>query len=140
MNSTPLDLLPPETLGSVSAELPPQENAFDLLVRDHVMQLLLALALVVNLALFGYLALRFQVLPDNLPLHFDVAGLPDRIDAKSNIFALPIIGLVVLVINTLFGVLVHRNQRAATLLLAVSALLVQILMWFAVVNIIGGLI
>ena len=141
MNSTPIDLLPPETLGSVSTELPPQEpSAFELLLHDHVLQILLGLALVVNLALFGYLVVRFDALPDNLPLHFDVAGLPDRIDAKSGIFGLPIIGLIVLAINAMFGVLTHRQQRAAALLLAVSTLLIQILMWFAVINIIGGLV
>ena len=113
---------------------------FTLLLRDHVLQILLALALVVNLALFAYLALRFELLPDNLPLHFDVSGLPDRIDAKSGIFGLPIIGLVVFVLNTVFGAIVHRHQRAATLLLAVSALLVQVLMWVAAINIIGGLV
>ena len=113
---------------------------FALLWRDHALQILIALALVVNLALFGYLAIRFESLPDNLPLHFDVSGLPDRIDVKSGIFGLPIIGLVVFILNTGLGTITHRLQRAATLLLAVSALLVQILLWFAAINIIGGLV
>ena len=141
MSSAPVDLLPPETLGSTSPELPsPAASAFDLLLHDHVLQLLLAAALAVNLAMFGYLAVRFDALPDNLPLHFDVSGLPDRIEAKTSIFGLAIIGLIVFVVNTALGVLAHRQQRAAALLLAVSALLIQILMWFAVINIIGGLV
>jgi len=140
MIPTPINLPPPEQLVA-SGTLPAQrESVFTLLLRDHVLQILLALALVVNLALFAYLALRFELLPDNLPLHFDVSGLPDRIDAKSGIFGLPIIGLVVFVLNTVFGAIVHRHQRAATLLLAVSALLVQVLMWVAAINIIGGLV
>ena len=113
---------------------------FALLLRDHALQILIALALVVNLALLGYLAIRFESLADNLPLHFDVSGLPDRIDAKSGIFGLPIIGLVVFVLNTALGMVVHRHQRAATLLLAASALVVQILMWLAAINISGGLV
>ena len=125
MTSTPIDLLPPETLEPVSADLTPREpSAFDLLLGDHVLQVLLVLALIVDLALFGYLAIRFSALPDNVPLHFDVSGLPDRIDAKAGIFGLPIIGLIVFAINVVFGVLAHRHQRAATLLLAASALLV----------------
>ncbi len=140
MYPIPTDLPPPEQL-LASGTLPAQrESVFTLLLRDHVLQILLALALVVNLALFAYLALRFELLPDNLPLHFDVSGLPDRIDAKSGIFGLPIIGLVVFVLNTVFGTIVHRRQRAATLLLAVSALVVQVLMWVATINIIGGLV
>lgn len=110
-----------------------------LLWRDRALQVLHALALLANLALFGYLALRFEVLPDPLPLHFDAAGLPDRIEAKTGVFGLPIIGFTVFALNTALGILAHRHERAATMLLAASALLVQVLMWVALVNIAGGL-
>lgn len=141
LNPAPIDLLPPETLEPAEVDLTPREpSAFELLLHDHILQVLLALALLVDLALFAYLAIRFQVLPDNLPLHFDVSGLPDRIDAKTGIFGLPIIGVIVFAVNAVFGVFSHRQQRAAALLLGVSALLVQILIWFAVINIIGGLV
>jgi len=141
MSLSPIDIPPPPEQLVPRTPLPaPEESVFALLWRDHALQILIALALVVNLALFGYLAIRFESLPDNLPLHFDVSGLPDRIDVKSGIFGLPIIGLVVFILNTGLGTITHRLQRAATLLLAVSALLVQILLWFAAINIIGGLV
>ena len=136
-----VNLLPPETLGSAAPELPAEiEGAFDHLLRDRILQFLFAATLVVNLTLFGYLALRFDLLPDNLPLHFDVTGLPDRIEAKSSIFGLAIIGLIVFLVNAVLAMMAHRRQRAASLLLAVSALLIQILIWFATINIIGGLV
>jgi hypothetical protein len=136
-----VNLLPPETLGSAAPELPTEiEGVFDHLLRDRILQFLFAAALVVNLTVFGYLALRFDLLPDNLPLHFDVTGLPDRIEAKSSIFGLAIIGLIVFLVNAVLAMMAHRRQRAASLLLAVSALLIQILMWFATINIIGGLV
>jgi hypothetical protein len=141
MNPPQVNLLPPETLRSATPELPLEtEGVFDHLLQDRVLQILFFATLVVNLALFGYLAIRFDVLPDNLPLHFDVTGLPDRIEAKSGIFGLAIIGLIVFLVNTVLEVLTHRHQRAASLLLAVSALLIQILIWFATFNIIGGLV
>ncbi len=141
MNPPQVTLLPPETLASVTPDLPLEtEGAFDHLLQDRALQFLLAAALVVNLALFGYLVLRYDLLPDNLPLHFDVTGLPDRIEAKSSIFGLAIIGLIVFLVNTVLGVAAHRRQRAACLLLAASALLIQILIWFATLNIIGGLV
>ncbi len=140
MNQPPVNLPPPEQL-VISETLSAQpESVFTLLLRDHALQILVALALVANLVLFGYLAIRFEALPDNLPLHFDVSGLPDRIDVKSGIFGLPIIGLVVFVLNTVLGAFVHQHQRAATLLLATSALVVQVMMWVAAINIIGGLV
>ena len=136
-----VNLLPPETLKSVTPELPAEtKGAFDHLLQDRALQILFAATLLVNLALFGYLALRFDLLPDNLPLHFDVIGQPDRIEAKSSIFGLAIIGLIVFLVNAVMGTLTHRQQRGASLLLAVSALLIQILIWFATINIIGGLV
>jgi hypothetical protein len=64
--------------------------------------------------------------------------LPDRIEVKSGIFALPLIGLTVIGLNIAFGIFVHRHERAATMLLTTGALLVQILMWLATINILGG--
>jgi len=98
---------------------------------------LLALAFLANLALFGYLALRFASLAESLPLHFDSSGYADRIDPKSGIFALPIIGITVFFLNAGLSVLVHRRERAATILLSIGALCVQVLMWIAVINIAG---
>ncbi len=129
---------PPDAPESLAAPAPPAPSAFARLRRDRALQGLLALTLAANLALFGYLALRFAALPDPLPLHFDATGLPDRIEAKSKIFGLPMIGLVVLLLNTALGILAHRRERAATLLLAVSALLTQVLLWLATISI-GGL-
>jgi hypothetical protein len=41
-------------------------------------------------------------------------------------------------LNTALGILIHRRERAAAILLVASVLLVQVLMWFATINI-GGL-
>ncbi len=109
------------------------------LIRDPILIIFLTLTLAINFTLFAYLALRFESLPDPLPLHFDAAGLPDRIEAKTSIFGLPMIGLVVFALNFFFGILFHRRERGATLLIATGALLVQILIWFAAVNIAGGI-
>jgi uncharacterized membrane protein len=99
---------------------------------------LLGLTLAINLALFVFLVIRYNGLPDPLPLHFDVSGLPDRIESKNGILALPAIGLVVFGFNSVLGITAYRRQRAATLLLVVGALCVQMLMWLATLNIAGG--
>lgn len=97
----------------------------------------MGLALLANGALWAYLWLRFDTLPDLLPLHFDSTGLADRIEAKSNIWGIPIIGAIVLVVNAVMGIALHQRERAATLLLLTGALLVQILLWLAVNGILG---
>jgi uncharacterized membrane protein len=106
---------------------------------DRALQILLALTLLANLALLVYLVIRYEALPDPLPLHFDASGLPDRIEAKNGIFALPAIGFIVLVLNTALGILIHRHERAATRLLVAGAMLIQVLLWLAAINIAGGL-
>lgn len=145
MNSTPANILPPESPETLKPKRPVEiaaqpDGILTLLARDRTLLVLVALALVVNLALFAYLAIRFDALPDLLPLHFDVLGQPDRIEAKTSIFGLPVIGLIVFFLNAAFGALVHRPQRAAALLLAAAGLLVQVLMWSATLSIIGGLV
>ena len=110
-------------------------GAIALLLSDHALQIILVLAVIADVALFAYLLVIFDSLPDPLPLHFDVSGLPDAIDAKNGIFKLPIIGLIVLMANGAFGTIVHRHQRAASLLLAAGALVVQLLLWFAAMSI-----
>ncbi|MBI5303177.1 MAG: DUF1648 domain-containing protein [Chloroflexi bacterium] len=131
---------PPESLTSFPLiDAPITEDALTRLQSDHTLHVLLISAFVVNLVLLAYLALRFEVLPDPLPLHFDASGLPDRIEAKGGIFGLPIIGMIIFVSNAGLGVIVHRWQRAAALLLAGGASIAQILMWFAAISIVGGI-
>lgn len=125
----------------VSADFPDDEpGVLALFVRDSALQALIGLALLFDVALFAYLLLRLDGLPELLPLHFDASGFPDRIDQKTSILALPAIGLIVIALNVFIGLLAYRRERATTVLLAASALLMQVLLWFALVNIVGGLI
>jgi hypothetical protein len=140
MNTPPS--LPPEAPESLVVRREPRapsplQMALTELWHDRLYQVCLAGVLLANLGLFVYLVARFANLPDPLPLHFDATGLPDRIESKNGIFALPIIGITVWFLNTGLGILLHRRERAAALLLAIGALGVQILMWFAVINIAG---
>ena len=105
---------------------------------DRALLILFAAALALNLALAIFLFWRFDSLPDVLPLHFDASGFPDRIDSKAGIFAMPIIAFIVLVLNTALAALAHHAERAVSILLAFSALLVEALMWLGALNIVGG--
>ncbi len=132
---------PPETLASRQEKTTPHAPSWwVLLARDRATQILFVLVVVTNVTLLAYLWLRFDALPDLLPMHFDATGMADRIETKSNIFILPLIGLVVMSMNTVLGVVLHRRERAATLLLMTGAWLVQILLWVALSNIVGRLL
>jgi len=105
--------------------------------RDRWLWVILLTALVANAALFGLIAERWAGLPERLPLHFDVQGMVDRIDAKEGLLVVPTIGALTLLVNTLLGGLLHRKERLASFLLAFSALGIQWVLWMATLGILA---
>lgn len=104
--------------------------------RDQTAWVLLGAATAVNLGLFGYLSARFPNLDAQLPLHFSAQGLPDRIGTKGELFALPIIGLIILGTNLLLGLALYRRERAGSYLLWGAAAAAQALFWLATFSIV----
>jgi hypothetical protein len=102
---------------------------------DQTAWVLLGLALFINLALFAYLSARFPAMDHQLPLHFNNQGLADRIGTKMELFALPIIGLIILATNALLGLILYRWERAGSYLLWGAATVAQALFWLAVFSI-----
>ena len=105
-----------------------------------------------------FLFIRYDTMPDALPLHFDTNGFPDRIEPKFifamqldettgqnrlefklGVFGLPVIALLIWILNAVLALGVQARERAASILLAAGALIVAVLMWFGALNIIGGL-
>jgi len=81
-----------------------------------------------NAALFAYLCWRYASLPPNLPLHFDPLGHADRIGTRSELFRLPLIGLLALLVNGVFCGVLHRRERLAGYLLLGGAIVMQALL------------
>jgi hypothetical protein len=102
---------------------------------DRLVHILLALGLLLDLALFAYIGWRYRALPEFLPLHFDVLGQPDRLGVRSEIFRLPVIGLLLLVLNSLFGLAIQRWEKLGAYLLLGVTTVVQVLFWLAALNI-----
>jgi hypothetical protein len=103
---------------------------------DQTAWALLGVAVVVNLGLFGYLCLRFPGLDFQLPLHFNSLGQADRIGTKMELFALPIIGLIILGTNLGLGLILYQRERAGSYLLWGAAAAVQALFWLATFSIV----
>ena len=103
--------------------------------RDRTALLLIGVGLLVLIAMFGILSVRFPSLSSDLPLHFNVHGVPDRISPKSSLFALPIIGLVTWLLNLVAGVWIYRRiQRGGAYLLWGGAVVVQLIAGIALIN------
>lgn len=116
---------------------PAQPGALEQILRDNWLIAILILAFLINLGLALFLVLRFDGMNELIPLHYDAQGFPDRIEPKSGIYAIPVIGFVILLGNAFLSFAAHSRERAAAVLLAVSAMMVQLLLWLAALNILS---
>ena len=111
-------------------------RALSSILRDRVYVSLLLGAVAANAALFFYLLAIYERLPAFLPLHFDASGEVDRIAFKSESFKMPFIGLGILAANFLLSGPLQGKERLTARLLMAAALLVQLVFWWAAINII----
>lgn len=103
--------------------------------RDRIAFYLIGAGLLGVLVMFAALCFRFPGLSSDLPLHFDVNGLPDRIAPKQGLFALPIIGLVTWGLNLTAGTWLYRRvQRQSAYLLWGGAVVGQAISGLALFN------
>jgi hypothetical protein len=102
---------------------------------DRNARALLGAAAIINAGLFGYVSARFPTLDPQLPLHFNRLGYVDRIGTKVELFALPIIALIILGTNLVLGLLLYRRERAGSYLLWGAATAAQVLFWLATFSI-----
>lgn len=104
---------------------------------DGVALGLLALGGLTAAALFGRFCWRYPLLPARLALHFDAQGQVDRIGQQSELLALPIIGLIVLIVNLFLGFLIYRRERVGAYLVWGSVAAVHVLLWLALGQLAG---
>jgi hypothetical protein len=115
----------------------PYSSALERMLRDDWIVAILMVAFLVNLGLVAFLVLRFDGMNDLIPLHYDAQGFPDRIEPKNLIYDLPVIGFVILLGNASLALAAYRRERAASVLLSVSAMMAQVLLWLAALNILS---
>ena len=103
--------------------------------RDQRGMALIGLAVVSLFLLTALVFLAFPALPNSVPIHFGASGQPDRFAPRAYVFTFPVIGLLVLLANTLIGWALNKRERLAGHLAWGGALLVQILVWVPTVRI-----
>jgi hypothetical protein len=103
--------------------------------QDRLGLAMLAVSTLLLLGLIGVLSYLFLTLPWLVPMHFDVAGKVDRLGPRGQVFLIPLIGLLTLLVNSTAGVLVHPRERMASHLLWGGTVVVQILVWLAALGI-----
>ena len=105
--------------------------------RDRVAQGLVGAGILLSALLFAVLLFRYPSLPDRLPMHYDAAGLVDRIAPRSEAFDLPVIGLLAWATNGVLGTLFYRRQRMLSYLAWSGTLIVQTLFLMALWDVVN---
>lgn len=89
--------------------------------------ILIGIGLIGVLTLFGRLMVQFPGLPSPLPFRYNAEGLPEIVRDKGALFVLPAIGLLVWLLNGLWGVwMIRRQQATGAYMLWGGAIVVQI--------------
>ncbi len=105
---------------------------------DRLGQALIALALLINAALFAYLCIE---IPGNdkpfLTFHWDAIGVADRAAPIADTFHLPAFALAVVAANLAIGLYIQLRDSAAAHFLYAGAAAVQVVFWAAAFNIIN---
>jgi hypothetical protein len=105
---------------------------------DRLAQALIALALLINAALFAYLCIQIPG-SDKLALivHWNALGQPDRTAPIVEAFRLPAFALAIIFVNLAAGLYVQLRDSTAAHFLYAGAAAVQVVFWAAVFNIIN---
>jgi hypothetical protein len=104
-------------------------------LQDATLPLLLVASLALLAVSLGYIALKWDGLPDTIPLHFAADGTPDQVGQREEIFRVPGIGAAILCANLGLGLALYARERAAARLLWVASVVVQLLVLVATARI-----
>ncbi len=103
--------------------------------RDQVGRSLVAVGVLGVLTLVGLAFWQYPRLPAQIPMHFDVQGLPDRLAPPGSVFYLPLVGMLVLLANSVLGAWAYGRERVLSYFLWGASVLVQVLLILALLTI-----
>jgi hypothetical protein len=100
---------------------------------DPLVLRLIAAGIILNALVLAWITWHYPQLPQQLALRFDYDPV-ERISTQGplqplgGIWQLPLVGLAILLVNTVLAGWVHRHARLAALLLVTGAVLVQVVL------------
>lgn len=106
------------------------------LIEDSVAIGILAATVALTLGLIAYILTRYSALPATIPLHWNAAGVPDRVEPRRAIWTIPLIGVLVALANLGLAWSVARFDRFAARFLLAATCLVDLVAWVAVISLI----
>ncbi len=101
--------------------------------RDRAAQLLALGAVVLNLALWGFVFGLYPDLDNQITIEFPPIGDITTLQSRSEILRIPATATAFLVVNIVAGLLFQWRERAATYLLMGGAVIFQVAFWIAAI-------
>lgn len=108
-------------------------------VADRWLLACLGIALLLLLAMLGAIIARYETLPELLALQLDPLGQPVAMRSRFELFSLPGIGAVVLLVDVLVGMVLHSRDALAARLVWTAPVLVQIALAVALLRTLSGI-
>lgn len=100
---------------------------------------MLGASLLAGVLLFAFIARNVPQLQSEITLHFTHEGIADLRGPPQGLFYLPLMGALIWLLNTLIGLGLKRNHvlRVGADLLWANTLAVQLIVWTAVLRLVG---
>lgn len=119
----------------VAPGVEPRGQAWAPALRDASLPLLLVAVLALLAVSVGYIGLRWDGLPETIPLHFAADGTADQTGPREQVFRVPAIGAAIATLNLGLGMAVYARERAAARMLWTASVVVQVLVVVATARI-----
>lgn len=103
--------------------------------RDVSLPLLLLVSLAIAGLSVAYIWLRWDVLPDTVPLQLAIDGTPSQVGPREDLFRLPGIGVAIILANLGLGLAIYARERGAARMLWAASAVVQVLVLVATARI-----
>ncbi len=113
----------------------PRADGLSPVLRDITLPTLLIAALALLGVALGYIWLKWDGLPEMIPLHFGADGTPDQIGPREDVLLVPGIGAAILIANLGLGLALYARERAAARMLWAATVVVELLVLVATARI-----
>lgn len=108
------------------------------LLGDHVASALIAAGVVIPLLMAGYLYSQYEGIPGTIPLHYNARGEVDAYGTPRDLWLLPVVAAVVLVVNTAIATAAQLYDRFVSRLLLAAIPGVQALAFIALLRLMNA--
>ena len=105
--------------------------------QDPVSLGFVSVSLLTGLAMVGYLLIQWDDIPPSLTLHWNAEGLPGRVGEAREIWILPLIAGIVFLANIGLAWSIAQFDRFAARLTLSSTVIAHIVIWIALLMILG---